>query len=184
MFETIVITPASDEPVSLAEAKAQLRLEPDFTLDDAYIQALISAARDRAEKYCNRFFTEQIVRVIYNDPLPMGEIVLPYPDLQSVDALQYGKNSTIETIDAADYFVDLERQRIILTGAVPVTDNYRLTLTTDAPKELSGVKQAILMMVADLYELRTESTLVAGATVTNNPALKAMLYPYREWMGI
>jgi len=56
MYKTIVTVPASFEPVTLAEAKAQLRIEDGFTLDDDYIQGLISAARDRVEQYCNRFF--------------------------------------------------------------------------------------------------------------------------------
>ena len=60
-YQTIVVVPASTEPVDTLEAKAQLRIEYSFTLDDAYIESLISAARDRAEKFCNRFFTEQTV---------------------------------------------------------------------------------------------------------------------------
>jgi len=182
MFKTVVVAAATAEPVTLVEAKEQLRLEPSFTLDDAYISSLISAARDRAESYCNRFFTEQVIKIVFDDGLPESEIVLPYPNLQSVDSLQYVKDGALITIDAADYYADLDRQLITAAGSWPSADNYRLTVTTGAPSEISGVKQAMLLMITDMYELRTET--VAGTSLANNPALQALLYPYRENLGI
>mgnify|MGYP001557215782 CR=1 FL=1 len=180
MHKTIVTIPATVEPVTLAEAKAQLRLEDSFTLDDAFINDLISAARDRVESYCNRFFTEQSILISWDEPFPVGEIDLPYPDLAAVTSVQYVADNTLNTVDPADYYVDLVRQKI--TGTFPTADNYRVSATTSAPTELSGVKQAILMIVTDLYELRTES--VVASSVTNNPAVKAQLYPYRVNLGI
>lgn len=47
-----VVTPPSLEPVTLAEAKAHLRLEE--TVDDVYVQALITGARQYIEKVCWR----------------------------------------------------------------------------------------------------------------------------------
>lgn len=41
-------------PVTLSEAKAQLRLEAAFTTDDTYITSLISVAEAHVESYCNR----------------------------------------------------------------------------------------------------------------------------------
>ena len=181
-YKTIVVTPAVDEPVSLGEAKDQLRLEPSFTLDDSYVSSLISVARDRAENYCNRFFTEQVIKIIFDQDLPQSEIVLPYPNLQSIDSLQYVQGNALLTIDPAEYYVDLDRQRITATGSWPVADNYRITATTGEPVELGGVKQAMLLMVNDMYELRTETAV--GVSLANNPALQALLYPYRENLGI
>ena len=48
------ITEPVVEPVSLFDAKAHLRLMPDFAEDDAYIQALIGAARRMTEDRTNR----------------------------------------------------------------------------------------------------------------------------------
>jgi hypothetical protein len=39
LYETIVTTAASSEPVTLTEAKAQLRIDSSF--EDAYVTALI-----------------------------------------------------------------------------------------------------------------------------------------------
>ena len=182
MYKTVVITPASVEPVTLAEAKAQLRLEPSFTLDDSYIADLISAARDRVESYCNRFFTQQTVTVLFDENMPVAEMQIPYPNIQSVDSVQYVQDATLTTLPTADYYVDTLRQKITNIGNWPTVDNYRMTLTTSAPLELSGVKQAILMIVTDLYELRAEH--VVGASIAVNKAVEMKLYPYRENLGI
>lgn len=180
MYKTVVVTAATVEPVTLAEAKEQLRLNATFTVDDTYIGELISAARDRVEQYCNRFFTSQVVTIVFDEDMPVGEIDIPYPDLVSVNSIQYVANNVLETVAPADYYVDLVRQKI--TGSFPTADNYRMTVATGAPLELSGVKQAILMIVTDMYETRTE--VILGTLVQGNPAVKALLYPYRENLGI
>jgi hypothetical protein len=54
-YDVITVTPPTVEPITLDEAKAQLRLTSGFTADDPYITSLIPVARDRSEKYCNRY---------------------------------------------------------------------------------------------------------------------------------
>ena len=70
-MRTLIITPPTTEPVTLEEAKEQLRIEAGFTADDDYINALISAARDRCESYCNQFFTAQDIAYLYDGPMPI-----------------------------------------------------------------------------------------------------------------
>lgn len=48
---------AITEPITLAEAKAHLRVEHDA--DDAYISALITAARQYCEEFQNRFLADR-----------------------------------------------------------------------------------------------------------------------------
>lgn len=50
-------TDPASEPVTLAEAKAHLRI--DHTDEDAYITSLVTAARDYAESYTARAFISQ-----------------------------------------------------------------------------------------------------------------------------
>ena len=60
--------------------------------------------------------------------------------------------------------------------------NLRVEIESRAPVEFEGAKQAMLMALADMYELRTTS--VIGASVAENPAVKALLAPYRVSLGI
>ena len=183
-YKAVVTVAASVEPVTLDEAKDQLRIGTDFTLDDTYISGLINSARDRVEEYCNRFFTEQQVSLVFDGGFPSGSLTLPYPDLQTVDSIQYlDSGNTLQTVAGGDYFVDLISQTVYLVGSWPGdAKNYRINVTTGSPLDNEGVKASILMIVADLYEHRTETVL--AATVSENPAVTAMLYPYRVNLGI
>ena len=181
-IETIVRVAAAVEPVTLAEAKAQLRIEADFTLDDTYISSLISMARDRAEKYCNRFFTEQQISIFYDGTTPLL-IDLQYPDLASVESVQYTDSDlALQTITATDYVVDVDRRRITFINSPETSIDYRVNATTGAPVTTDGAKAAMLMMIADMYEIRTES--IVGMSINDNPAVLAALYPYRVNLSI
>ncbi|GAG02511.1 unnamed protein product, partial [marine sediment metagenome] len=92
LYETIVTTAATIEPVTLAEAKTQLRI--DSSVEDDYVTSLITVARDRIEQHCNRYFTAQVVDIVYYSTFPLGTItqaaiVVPFPDLSAVDSVSY-----------------------------------------------------------------------------------------------
>lgn len=181
-YKTVVITPASAEPVTLSEAKEQLRIDDGFTLDDNYINALITAARDRVESYCNRYFTVQLVQIVYEGGFPAREIRLPYTDLTAVDQITYTDvDGVSDSVASGDYTADLIGQRVVGEWPSGVA-NYSVFVDTAPPAELSGVKQAVLMIVTDLYELRAET--VVAASVAENPAVKALLAPYRNNLGV
>jgi len=183
-YKTVLLVAPAVEPITLSEAKKQLRLTDLQTFDDDYIAALIPVARDRAESYCNRFFTEQEITIVYESGFPLGILYLPYPDLQSVDSITYTDQEGDDyTVDVGDYIFDAERQSLTPVSAWPSgVVSFKVTVTTGAPLEFEGVKQAIRMILTDMYELRTES--VVGASIANNPAVKALLYPYRVNLGI
>jgi uncharacterized phiE125 gp8 family phage protein len=183
-FETITVTAPILEPVTLAEAKKQLRIENAFILDDAFLNALISSARNRAEKYCNRFFTEQTVKIVYSEGFGMGDIVLPYPDLQSISEISYTDTDGVSNvIVSTDYTLDADTRKVRHDTAWPTNAvDYKITVVTGAPVEFNGVKQAMLMMVTDMYELRTET--VVGASLAKNMAVNMLLTQYRFNMGI
>ena len=183
-YETIVKTAPVTEPVTLAEAKDQLRLTSLFTADDAYITKLIPVARNRVEDYCNRYFTDQTVLIVLKEwEIENGSIVLPFPDLVSVDSVKFTANGAETTIDAGDYTFDPDTRRVYnATGWPTYAVEMKFEVTTAAPVEFEGAKHAMLMLVTDMYENRTES--VVGTSVGTNPAVKAMLYPYRFNLGV
>ena len=179
-MRTLIITPPTTEPVTLEEAKEQLRIEAGFTADDDYINALISAARDRCESYCNQFFTAQDIAYLYDGPMPIL-IELPYPNL-TVTALKYTDTDNVQqTIAPADYTVNELDQTILVNVSVSALA-YQIEATTSAPAAFDGVEHAIKMIVTDLYELRAESVL--GDSIAENPAFKVLLYPYRLELGV
>lgn len=52
------------EPISLALAKTQLRLNSTFTADDPYISGLITAAREHAELWTGRAIAQRTFRMV------------------------------------------------------------------------------------------------------------------------
>lgn len=179
-MKTIILTAPTVEPITLDEAKAQLRIESGFTDDDDYINALISVARDRCESYCNQFFAAQDIGIAYQGSVPLI-IELPYPNL-TVTAVTYtGSDNAQQTIAPGEFVLDLINQTITLNDSYSAI-NYQVLATTAAPVQIVGVQHAIKMIVTDLYELRTET--VVGASLADNPAIKALLYPYRLGLGI
>jgi len=179
-MKTIIVTPATTEPVTLSEAKAQLRIDDAFTVDDSYISALISAARDRVESYCNQFFSDVGIQVLYEGQYP-SVLDLPYPNMTvaSIEYIDAGKLLT--PINPTTYTVDTLNQKVYF-DTVNQSIDYRVEATMAAPAAINGVKQGILMIVTDLYELRTETAV--GVSLADNPAVKALLYPYRLELGI
>lgn len=182
--KTIPRSQPASEPVTLDQAKEQLRLELSDTLDDAYLGTLISSARQRAEDYCNRFFTVKSVAILYDGAFPAGDIELPYPDLQTVDSVTYiDGDGNPQAVSAGEYTLDSDAQLITNSSGWPSDAvRYTVTVTTGVPASMESVKQAILMMVADMYELRTES--VVGTIVADNPAVLTALHFHRVELGI
>ena len=187
LYETVVKTAAASEPVTLTEAKTQLRV--DSSAEDTYITTLISIARDRVEKYCNRYFTIQVVDIVYHWVLPLGSImqaaiVLPFPDLTSVDSVSYtDTDGATVVISDSEYSFNPSTRKLIPVDSWP-TDaiDFTVEVTTAPPAAFDAAKQSILMVLTDLYELRVES--VVGVSVAMNPAVTNLMQPYRVNIGV
>jgi uncharacterized phiE125 gp8 family phage protein len=179
-MKTIIITTPANEPVTLSEAKAQLRIDDAFTVDDDYIGALISSARERCENYCNQFFTQQDIAIVF-DSNPSGIAYIPYAGLTVTSVTYIDENDATQTIDPSDYFFN-ENNQVLTFKQVFSGSSFKVFATTSAPASIYGVQMAIKMIVTDLYELRTETAV--GVSLADNPAVKALLYPFREELGV
>lgn len=185
---TRLVTPPAEEPVTLAEAKAHLRLEHD--LDDSYVSTLITAARQYVEEYLWRAVLTQTWELVM-DGFPVGVdwIELPKGELQDVDSVDYLDSEGVAQ-DWADYDIDFAsipgRIRLIFGGSWPsgVRSAWnsvviRYVVGWEAPEDVPApIKQAILLLVSQLYENRTPE--VTGVTVSAIAfSAKALLAPYR-----
>jgi uncharacterized phiE125 gp8 family phage protein len=108
---SVLVTPPTWEPLTLAEAK--LRAGLDWVAGDArdaLMTGFIKAARERVEQRTGLALPEQ-TRDIYIDQLPSGRlpIVLPAQSapLRSVTSIKYFDTAGLEaTLDPTTYFVD------------------------------------------------------------------------------
>ncbi|HVZ70429.1 MAG TPA: head-tail connector protein [Rhizomicrobium sp.] len=178
-----LITPPAIEPVTLAEAKAHLKV--DVTGDDALIGALIAAARARAEWHTGRAFITQSW-VLWLDNWPERNCVeIPLPPSQAVTSFTiYATDDTATVLDASLYRVDISSgpARIALKSCALVAGLRPLNAVaiafnagygdnaSDVPQ---AIRTAILEIVAGLYTNR-------GDVAADPPqTAMAMLAPYR-----
>ena len=199
---TLVTGPAS-EPVSLAEAKAHLRV--DSADDDSLVTALIVAARQAAEAHTRRALMTQTWRLSLDRfpsapqpwwdgvregadlPLGGGAIELPRPPLASVTSVTVYDDADNATVaDAASYYVDADSEpgRIVLRSgktwpvAMRVAGGVEVLFVAGygaAGAVPQALRQGMLMLIGDLFENR-EAEADGGAP----PAGVAALWrPYR-----
>lgn len=175
----ITVTAAATEPVTLAEAKAHLRIT--HTADDTMLGAMITAAREAVEMNTGRALAAAEYRWASEDEIDYT-MRLPLWPVDAVSEVSYaGADGARVTMDAADYTVDVDRATLALT---PPSGGSNLSVTfTVAPTNIPApLKAAILLLIGDLYE-NAEATIV-GVSVAANPAADRLLYPYRVNLGL
>lgn len=186
-----LIAAPSVEPVTLAEAKAQCRV--DGSDEDALITALIVAARQEAEHTLGRaLITQTWERVI--DTSPEAEIELGMPPVQSIVNVTYiAPDEQSYILAGAAYVLDADRQPGWALPSVGYTwpetldtaNAVRVRFRAGYGDAASSVPQAIrtwvLMRTATLYKFREEAA--AGVSVTEIPGrhLDRLLDPYRVY---
>lgn len=175
------------EPVTMEEAKAHLRV---YTADeDAYISALIPAAREMAEGRLNRTIRQRTRSVSFRDWY--DNFVLPKPPFVSIDTITYAdENGQIQTLDGAAYYVAAQDEdapglvEFVPGRALPQLYARRRPVTVSylagyAEGEVpAAIRQWILLAIGALYQNR--ESLVAGVSVAPLPAdfMALLIQPY------
>lgn len=181
-MSTILTTPPSVEPVSLAEAKAQLRIT--HSDDDAFISTLIITARRLVELRCNLCLMPQSWSVFKDRWPDINMLALPLHPVQSViDVKIYGDDDVAATLDPASYFLDsatrparlVLRQNQIFPQPGRRANGIEVRVTTGFAALPQPIKQALLIVIADYYTNRGD---VSNGALPM-PALE-LLAPYRE----
>lgn len=173
--------------ISLAEAKAFLRVDSDYDDDDAYITSLIGVATNVVEQFTRRRLITQTYNIYY-DEFP------PYMDLQvgnvaSVTHVKYyDTDNTLQTLDTSQYDVDIRVKpgRIYQAedGNFPNTYERANSVEVEfvvgsaASDVEDAIKQAMYIVIGRYYENRQD--VVTGTIASELPLMvDHLLTPYR-----
>lgn len=185
-------TAPTEEPITLAEAKLQCRVESSVTEDDALITSLIVAARSECEHLIGRALVTQVwERVI--DAFPQAEIELGMPPVQSINQITYVDTAgATQTLVGGSYYVldnvsDLEAFALPAVGytwpaTLDTANAVRVRFTAGygaASAVPDAIKAWLKIRVATLYKFREQ--LIAGVSVADLPRgyVDALLDRYR-----
>lgn len=177
------------EPVTLAAAKAHLRVE--IADDDNLIGTLITAARVHVEAATRRVLITQRWRLTYDRWPPDGLLDLRMTPIQSVDAVSVmDANGSPIPVNATAYQVDL--------ASVPARFVLKVPIETLQPGQpLAGIEMdvtagygasglsvpqplqlAIMMLVARWYETR-DGTAIGSVPASIAQGFEALIAPFR-----
>lgn len=176
------------QPVSLDEAKAQLRvLHAD---DDVLISRLIGTAVSwlaAPNGWLNRSMCRQTLELTVPCWPSASGVMLPGGPVASIVSVKYRDAANVEqTVTGSDYFLDNDRllmlpgftRPILMQRPEPVAIRYLAGAAT-AAEVPEGLRHAVLVMVTRLYEHRGD---MVPATLREDAMLDAILSPFRLWI--
>lgn len=201
-----LITPPTNEPVTLSELKSWMRL--DGTSEDVLLTQLIVAARQEAEKYLRSALVSQTLELTVdltgglNDSLGDGwydlavtelygalpdVIPLPYAPIQSITSVTTYDNDNVGTVYSSDnYTLDEAGSRLVLNYGQIWPSNMRQSAACviryvagygTVSEVPQAIKIAIMNYALNCYEQRG----ICDNTIDPLAGLQASLAPYRNY---
>ena len=183
-----LITAAITEPITLAQLKAQCRV--DTTDDDAVLTLAIQAARAKAENYTGTAIISQVWDQTL-DAFPEAEIELLKPPVTTINSVTYvDAAGATQTLPGASYSLDAATFPGWLLPAYgtewPETRDQANAVTirfttgyADANSVPGDMRAWLLLTAAFIYAQR--EVMVLGGKVAEIPArfVDSLLDPYR-----
>ena len=176
------------EPISVAEAKAHLRV--DGSAEDTLISSLITTSRLHVEAALSCALISQSWAYLLDDWPPGGQVTLPMYPIESIDLVQvYDADDNVAIVPPEDYLLDgagmpprlVRRNDTAWPAAGRSANGVEIRYTagygpaaSDVPEP---VRQALHLLVAHWYEHREPAGCENGA-VRIPPAISSLLSPY------
>lgn len=165
-----VVTPPTQEPISLAEAKLHCRI--DLADDDTLISGYIAAARVYVETVCNRALIEQTLEHYLDNWPEDGELILPRSPVQGVTSVTYtDADGGTHVFAASNYVVDVlsAPARLVLKSGASWPGDELQVVNGIAVRFVAGwaqpaavsapIRQAMLLLIGHWYENREATTV-------------------------
>jgi len=182
----LLLAPPALEPLSLAEARAWLRL--DTTDEDATVTALIRAARGLVEQKTRRLLVTQQWRLVLDAWPVAGCLDLPLAPVRDILALRvFGQDGSAITVAPASVRLEAGRDpaRIVIEGPLPrparASAGIEIDLNcgyADDPAEVpEPLRHAVRLLVGRWFEHRGDNPAAAG-TMPDDIAL--LIAPFRR----
>lgn len=169
MSGVYVLDDAGASPVKLSEAKEHLRLHSDA--DEALVQLLVNVATEAAEDYTRRDFRANTWKLLL-DEFDSDGICLRRDPVASVTSITHIVSGSPVTVAASTYYLKrgVVDSLILLAEdeSWPTDTDVReqaieVTFATMAHRRVESAKEAILRMVAHLYENRGDDAQLQRA---------------------
>jgi len=183
-----LITAAGAEPITLAQLKAQCRV--DTTDDDAVLTLAIAAARAKAENYTGTAIVTQTWEQTL-DAFPTAEIELLKPPVTAITSVNYiDVNGVSQTLSSANYRLDDSTYPGWLLPAYNATwpetrdqaNAVTIRFVTGYANEAAvpgDMKAWILLTAAFIYAQREAMVLGGKIAEIPNRWVDSLLDPYR-----
>lgn len=194
------VEPASAEPLTLAQARLQCKVDaydtstsPPSHPDDDLISALISAAREHVENFCNVIMTDAVYE--FRTSAFGGAILLPRGPVSAVDWVKYlDEDEALQTLADTVYYLDdnpwapsigLKKDQV-WPAAYARDDAVRVQFSGGFMSPTFPVPVALLqamkMMIGHWYRNRAA---VTDAEMYEVPlGAKLLMMPHRRGMGV
>jgi uncharacterized phiE125 gp8 family phage protein len=196
------VEPATAEPVTLVQARAQCKVEaidasvsPPVHPDDDLLRGLITAAREAVENFTNTIMTDAVYE--YRTDCFGGCILLPRGPVSDIDWVKYlDENEALQLLATSVYYLDdnpwqpvvgLKKDQVWPVVALRRGDAVRVQFsggfyspTFPLPQ---GLVQAMLLLIGHWYRNREDA--VVGTIITEIPmGAKILMMPHRRGMGV
>lgn len=166
-----IVDPATAFPVTLAEAKAQLRITD--TASDTLIKILIAAATEGVQGKVQRYFVEQGVELLlerWTSPIKLPIAPVTTGQFGAIKYIDWTTQAQL-TLDASQYTLHVDGPTLSIMPAFgviwPLTYFWApapIVISFDVGQDVSdirgNIKLAILMMVRHLHSLGATNLFV------------------------